>query len=218
MQTVRSFESSGRVAPPPSPSLSVITQSRIHAPTYLSSPMRASSQHHTSRVREASQGGWRPPVGATHIGRGGEGWQGAHTKQRRSSALSPVRYQGSPQWDGKSNYWSKVALRGRPISLSSHGRCGVLGERQVAPPRLGNLWSGLRLGRSPPKTHDLNGEDEIQEFWGGQLWLIPHPKCHLQPPRVCAEEKSNLVWVRKDLWERKEFDVGECFPIGDGDI
>jgi hypothetical protein len=26
------------------------------------------------------------------------------------------------------------------------------------------------------------------------------------------------VWVRKDLWERKEFGVEDCFTIGDGDV
>lgn len=87
----------------------------------------------------------------------------------------------------------------------------------MAPPRPWNIRSGLCPSHPSSETRSPKVEDEIHEFWG-QLWLIPHSKTQLQPPRVRSEDRFGLVWVRKDLWERKEFGVDDCFPIREGDV
>lgn len=65
-----------------------------------------------------------------------------------------------------------------------------------------------------PKIQDpLEEGDEIQAFWG-QLWFMPSsiPKS----PQTRGPERS-LVWIRRDLWEKKTFQSSDCYPVGDGD-
>lgn len=64
-----------------------------------------------------------------------------------------------------------------------------------------------------PKIQYPEVEDGIEEFWG-QLWFIPQSESRIQPPRVSEEVRASLVWVRKDLWEQKQFRVGDCYKVG----
>jgi hypothetical protein len=64
----------------------------------------------------------------------------------------------------------------------------------------------------------------IQEFFG-QLWMIPDSP---PPPNLCRrshgtrvqvgdDPPENLVWIRRELWESKQFGVKDCYPVLEGD-
>lgn len=71
-------------------------------------------------------------------------------------------------------------------------------------------------GSTPgPEAHNPLGEEEIQDFWG-QLWSSPKSQAP-RGARVRGKKGENLVWVRRDLWESKDFSPGDCFLVREGD-
>ena len=68
-------------------------------------------------------------------------------------------------------------------------------------------------GRSTPPEDD---EGATQEFYG-QLWFVPDSSPSL--PRVWRGKVAaeNLVWIRRDLWEKKSFGVDDCYLVKRGD-
>lgn len=58
----------------------------------------------------------------------------------------------------------------------------------------------------------------IHDFWG-QLWYIPNRSPNPRgKPRVSEKERENLCWVRREIWEKGNFRVEDCFPIGPEDV
>jgi hypothetical protein len=101
----------------------------------------------------------------------------------------------------------------RAGSVSLLRRCDALVGRQVAQAQ---PWD-WRSGFPSPAARDPEVGDDIHDFWG-QLWYIPSSTSRIQLPRVREEERINLVWIRRELWESKEFEALDCFPVGLGDV
>jgi hypothetical protein len=55
-------------------------------------------------------------------------------------------------------------------------------------------------------------EEEVASFFD-QLWLAPRPRAarvsHILP---------NLFWIRRDLWESKNFGSSDCYPAKESDV
>jgi hypothetical protein len=84
----------------------------------------------------------------------------------------------------------------------------------------GDSWEKRAQGAETTIQDSDATEDggAIVEFFG-QLWFVPDssPSPH---PRVQGEVKArgDLVWIRRDKWEKSEFSVEDCYPIGDRDV
>lgn len=68
-----------------------------------------------------------------------------------------------------------------------------------------DLWSVRQRGS------EAEEEGEIEEFFG-QLWQVP---VSYRESRVT--QRDRLFWVRRDLWESREFGKGDCYPVAAGD-
>jgi hypothetical protein len=78
-----------------------------------------------------------------------------------------------------------------------------------------------RAETSGKTTRDPDPNEEggaIPEFYG-QLWFVPDPTP--LPPKVRVrrgeETTTKLVWIQKEKWEKAEFGVEDCYPVGDRD-
>jgi hypothetical protein len=78
-------------------------------------------------------------------------------------------------------------------------------------PRAGILCSGERLSVAHFGSEAEDG-GAIEEFFG-HLWWVPQSP----PPRV-SQYPPNLLWIHRDLWEKKSFKVKDCFPVQPGDV
>lgn len=122
---------------------------------------------------------------------------------------SPVRVRGSSP--------RSIGPRLRGCLVRSGPREVGCGTRVVERPR--------QVSRSRKMTRGINGLDpgELDEEDGdiedlfGQLWFIsstsPSP-CG----RARVHEGGDLIWIRKDLWDSKQFEVRDCFPVGASDL
>jgi len=61
----------------------------------------------------------------------------------------------------------------------------------------------------------------MHEDFFGQLWFIPSdspsPSGQVRVPHHGRRTGEDLVWICRDLWEAKTFEVNDCFPVGAGD-
>lgn len=129
---------------------------------------------------------------------------------RQVPPSSPVRVQGSPARVRRSN--------GSSSGKGGHGLSDP--RRNVDPASPRRQMAGSQSRFAPRSRARLaEEEDEVEEFWG-QLWCIPQNKLKPQPSRarVGRDNRSNLVWVRRDLWRSKQFGVEDCHPVGEGDV
>lgn len=119
---------------------------------------------------------------------------------------------------------SPMRGRGLPPRNFGHGqgvlaKCLEVGRRSFTRGVHAAPWEWVsprvrRLG--PPKpTNPCPCEEgaEIEDYWG-QLWLIPKAQSEA---RVC-QNRGDLVWIRRDKWEKREFTPADCFPVGAGDV
>lgn len=50
-------------------------------------------------------------------------------------------------------------------------------------------------------------EGEIEDFFD-QVWVVPS-----QLPQARVSNQSNLFWIRRDLWEKREFGRSDMHPV-----
>jgi hypothetical protein len=70
-------------------------------------------------------------------------------------------------------------------------------------------------GRGRVSISKLFKEDEDQEIerFLGQLWSVPCSRS-----RRGGSPLRNLFWVRKEVWDAREFQPKDFFPVQPGDI
>lgn len=138
---------------------------------------------------------------------------GAPATPARVCPDSPVRETGAPPRR------AKVSDPRARLEASQRGglRRGDPKGNQVVDARSWRRRS--RVSEQPKPCNPLVDEDEVHSFWG-QLWYIPNSLSSIQRgarARVRVQEGEKLVWIRRDLWEKKAFSPDVCFPVGDGD-
>jgi hypothetical protein len=91
---------------------------------------------------------------------------------------------------------------------------GVVGDRGVATRDAIHLESYDQRDQTQVYTQSVVvGEEEGVEAFFGQLWAVPRPRA----ARVSLFH-PNLCWIRRDLWESKEFQASDCFPVKRSDV
>lgn len=128
--------------------------------------------------------------------------------------MSPCRERGYPPHN-KEQAWGAPSpeerARRRPRSGGTRGSCS---RWQVGGP------GPLRSRSYDGKDREEDDEEGAIEEYFGQLWFLPsHPQsaASRSRPRVPdgGDRVRNRVWIRKDLWERREFDIEDCYPASE---
>jgi hypothetical protein len=63
---------------------------------------------------------------------------------------------------------------------------------------------------SPQRPQSEEGEG-IESFFE-QLWLVPSRRGRV------SQFHPSLFWIRRDLWESRQFGAGDCFPVKRSDV
>lgn len=144
------------------------------------------------------------------------------TRGRRPSPPSPlppptpVRVRGTPPRSGRLTGGPSV-----PSPLKRDCARGQRGTRVETVRREKVVTPGSRSNAQACRELD-DEEGAIQEFYG-QLWLIPDAIARAANSAVRARVREeelrvrDLVWIRRDLWDSREFGVADCFPAASGD-
>lgn len=127
---------------------------------------------------------------------------------------TPVRERGTPPRSR-----ALASKLGPPIGASGiggrHGR--IEGVQVSSSPSLERRIRAFQTKGERSRTrYPDEEEDEIQSFWG-QLWFFPTTNTEKNNARVIDNKRSNLLWIRKDLWEARSFEVANCHLVGEGD-
>ena len=134
-----------------------------------------------------------------------------------SPTASPVRGHGSPPPGGRFG----PAGEGDP-NLGGYGGFGTRVAREGGQVSRSQPWKGSSMGDGPVKIRNpaapcptrelVEDNGEIEEFFG-QLWYIPSSASRVRVPQRGME----AVWIRRDLWKSKKFEVSDFYPTGSGD-
>ncbi|XP_062203848.1 uncharacterized protein LOC133906086 [Phragmites australis] len=134
-----------------------------------------------------------------------------------SPSASPVRGHGSPPPGGRSG----PAGEGDP-NLGGYGGFGPRVAWDGGQMSRSQPWKGSSMGDGPVKIRNpaapcltrelVEDNGEIEEFFG-QLWYIPSSASRVRVPQRGTE----AVWIRRDLWKLKKFEVRDCYSAGSSD-
>lgn len=124
---------------------------------------------------------------------------------------TPVRERGAPPR-------SHASLRDSGPPVNARKEVGRRGGTQVAASPPLTRWTRVSLlqGGGLGTRYPDEEEDDISCFWG-QLWFVPSTTPKPTKARVLDKGRESLVWIHKDLWEERSFEVIDCYPVGEGD-
>jgi hypothetical protein len=88
------------------------------------------------------------------------------------------------------------------------------GQRLAWPLRMTSSWCHRRAEIPGQRAHAVGVEEgeEIAAFFG-KLWSVP-----LSGKNRVPHNPPNLFWIRRDLWESRQFSTKDVFPVQEGDV